>query len=84
MRLFESDGSDDECDGIDFGEREFEGVVFGVIGYDSEAIFLRAWFDSFEDGSLRCVEDVGAVPLKEERGHGYALACYDVTGEIGG
>lgn len=31
MLLFEADDADDECDGIDFGVCEFEGVILGVV-----------------------------------------------------
>ena len=65
LGLFEAYDADDECDGIDFGVCEFEGVVFWVIGHDEYVLFVGSWFDALDNRTLGRVKDVGFVPLEE-------------------
>ncbi len=77
--LFEANESDDECDGVDGGAREFERVILGVVGDDEDVVVVLSWFDTLDECALRGVEDVCLVPLEEDVGERYTLTGYDVA-----
>ena len=78
-RLFQADEADDEGHGVDFGEGEFKRIIFWVVGNEGDVLLVGSGFDALDERPLRCVEDIGFVPLEEDRGHGDALAGHDVA-----
>lgn len=47
-RLFEAYHADDECDRMNGGERQFEWVVFLIIGNNKDVILVAARLDSLD------------------------------------
>ena len=63
--LFETYETDDECDRVDVFVWQFKGVIVGVVRDNKDVLLVRSRFYSFDERSLRSVEDVGLIPLEE-------------------
>ena len=64
------------------GIRQFEGVVFVVIGNNKYAVGRTAGFNALDQCALIGVDYIHLIPLEKDVGHGNPFAGDNVSGVV--